>query len=129
MNKTFLTLLLSLTISFAIAQTQLEINQTAFEKSKKADKELNSVYQKILKEYAQDTAFIKNLKISQRIWVKFRDAEMKVKYPDRPIGEYGSIQPMCASEYLTGLINERIKKLNEWITGAAEGDPCSGSVN
>jgi uncharacterized protein YecT (DUF1311 family) len=109
-------------------QTQLDLNEAEHEKCIKADKELNSIYRKVLKEYKEDTTFIKNLKASQKIWIQFRNAEMKVKYPNREPGYYGSVQPMCWSIYLTELTNERIKALKVWINGIEEGDVCSGSV-
>lgn len=120
---------LSLTISNqAFGQTQLEMNQEEQSKYVKADKELNLVYNKILKEYKSDTEFIKNFKNAQRIWIQFRDAEMKSKYPDREEGYYGSIHPMCWSIYLAELTEERTKKLKTWLTGMEEGDVCSGSI-
>lgn len=93
-----------------------------------ADKELNIVYQRILNEYQTDTLFIENLKASQRIWVTFRDAELKVKYPESEPGYYGSIYPVCVSNYLEGLTRERIKTLKIWLEGIEEGDVCAGSV-
>ena len=131
MKKLLLTIitLLSLTISNqAFGQTQLEMNQEEQNKYLKADKKLNNVYNQILKEYKSDTEFIKNLKIAQRIWIQFRDAEMKLKYPDREQGYYGSIHPMCLSIYLTELTEERTKKLKMWLLGIEEGDVCNGSV-
>lgn len=122
-------MLLSLIISNqAYGQTQLEMNQEEQKKYLKADKELNLVYNQILKEYKSDVEFIKNLKIAQRIWIQFRDAEMKSRYPDREPGYYGSIHPMCWSIYLTELTEERTKKLKMWLTGIEEGDACSGSI-
>lgn len=131
MKKLLLTIitLLSLTISNqAFGQTQLEMNQEEQNKYLKADKKLNNVYNQILKEYKSDTEFIKNLKIAQRIWIQFRDAEMKSKYPDREQGYYGSIHPMCLSIYLTELTEERTKKLKMWLLGIEEEDDCNGSV-
>lgn len=87
-------LFLCLLTNLSFSQTQLEMNTQAGANYEKADKELNSSYTKILKEYKSDTAFIKNLKASQNIWIKFREAEMKMKYPDREPGYYGSIQPV-----------------------------------
>lgn len=110
------------------SQTQAEMNAQEHQVYLNADKELNIVYNKILKEYKLDAAFIKNLKNAQRIWIKFRDAEMKSKYPDREKGYYGSIHPMCWSIYLTELTEERTKKLKIWLDGVQEGDSCSGSV-
>jgi uncharacterized protein YecT (DUF1311 family) len=131
MKKIFIVLitLLSLTLSNrTFGQTQLEMNQEENNKYLKADKELNIVYNKILKEYNTDIEFIKNFKNAQRMWIQFRDAEMKSKYPDREQGYYGSIHPMCWSKYLTELTEERTKKLKIWLTGIEEGDACSGSV-
>lgn len=42
---------------------------------------------------------------------------------------YGSIHPMCEANYLAELTEERTNKLRTWLTGAPEGDACSGSVN
>jgi uncharacterized protein YecT (DUF1311 family) len=92
----------------------------------KADKELNQVYQKILKEYASKTQVIKNLKVAQRLWIQLRDAELAARYPKG--GGYGSAQPMCKSLYLETLTRERTKFLKVWLTGIQEGDVCTGAV-
>ncbi|MEO7308370.1 MAG: lysozyme inhibitor LprI family protein [Ferruginibacter sp.] len=128
MTKIILTTLFCIAINFSFAQTQGELNQNAQKKYKKAETEINGVYQRILKEYSSDQVFIKNLKIAQRLWIQFRDAEMKARFPDRYAGYYGSAQPMCWSMYLTELTEERINKLKVWLTGIEEGDICSGSV-
>lgn len=114
--------------SLGFAQTQMKMNQSANDSYQKADKELNEIYKKILKEYKTDTVFIKNLKMSQRIWITFRDAELEVKYPDREPGYYGSIHPLCIATYLEQLTIERINTLKVWIDGLEEGDVCNGSV-
>ena len=128
MTRLFISIIFCVTINFCFGQTQVEMNQNANTGFQKADKELNVVYQSILKSYKSDTEFVKNLKISQRIWVQLRDAEMKTKYPDRENGYYGSVQPMCWSIYMEDLTEERTKKLKVWLTGIEEGDVCSGSV-
>ena len=94
----------------------------------KAEKEINSVYQKILKEYSYDKEFIKNLKASQRLWIQFRDAEIKARFPNQTPGYYGSVYTSCVSGLKTQLTNERIKTLKLWLTGIEEGEVCSGSV-
>ena len=114
--------------AMAYSQTQADMNNDARISYQKADKELNNTYQNILIEYRTDSVFIKTLKASQRIWVSFRDAELKMKYPDREPGYYGSIQPMCVSNYLEQLTRERIKTLTVWLDGIEEGDGCAGSV-
>lgn len=112
----------------AKCQPQTEMNKVAAENYRMADAELNKVYQQIIKDYADDPTFLKALRTSQRNWIKFRDSELKMKYPDREPGWYGSIQPMCVSTYMTELTNERTTKLRTWLTGIEEGDACAGSV-
>ena len=94
----------------------------------KAEKEINAVYQKILREYSADKEFIKNLKASQRLWIQFRGAEIKARYPNQTPGYYGSVYPTCVSDLKTQLTNERIKTLQVWLTGIQEGDVCAGSI-
>jgi uncharacterized protein YecT (DUF1311 family) len=112
----------------SFAQTQAEMNEDAAKQFLKTDKKLNEVYNKILTKYKTDTAFTKNLKSAQKIWIQFRDAEMNVKYPDREARYYGSVFPMCWSLYKEQLTNERIKVLQPWLDGTEEGDACNGSV-
>lgn len=124
-----LILLLSLTISVqGFSQSQSDLGKTSMQSLQKADKELNAIYQKILTSYKSDAPFIKNLKAAQKVWIQFRDAEMKMKYPDRGLGYYGSSLPMCKADYQTALIRDRIATLQEWIDGVEEGDVCAGSV-
>ena len=128
MKKILMHTLFLVSIIYSFGQDQSGLNNGEQSQYLKTEKELNSVYQKILKEYKEDTAFIKNLKVSQRIWIQFRDAEMKMKYPDREPHYYGSVFPMCWSSYLTELTNNRIKTLKIWLEGIEEGDVCSGST-
>ena len=126
--KHILTILISFIYLTGFSQNQGDMNLDASASYKKADKELNDIYKKILSDYKSDSVFIKNLKASQRIWVTFRDSELKVKYPETEPGYYGSVYPMCVSIYLEKLTRERIKTLQEWIDGIEEGDACIGSV-
>lgn len=128
MKSLLLLSIFCISITLCFGQTQLEINENAGMEYRKADKELNQVYQAILKNYKNDLEFIKNIKIAQRIWIQFRDAEMKVKYPDRTVGYYGSIHSMCWSNYMQELTVERISKLRIWLTPVSEGDSCAGSI-
>src|ERR1700752_4324591 len=98
--RNILTIIFISSSVFCFSQTQTEMNETAYKNYEAVDKELNVTYQKILKEYKTDTAFIRNLKIAQKIWIQFRDAEVKAMYPDREPGYYGSIQPLCKYGYL-----------------------------
>jgi uncharacterized protein YecT (DUF1311 family) len=121
-------LLFGLNCALAFSQTQSEMNKKSVGSFEEADKELNAVYQKILGEYKLDTIFIKNLKLAQRIWITFRDAELNMKYPETEPGWYGSMHPMCVSAYLEKLTRERINTLKEWLAGLEPGEGCGGSV-
>ena len=128
MKKLFLFLVLILLKTLSFGQTQMQMNQTAANAYKKADKELNVAYKTILNLYKTDSIFIQSFKESQRLWVKFRDAELKMKYPETEPGFYGSVLPMCQSDYLEKLTLDRVKTLQIWIKGVEEGDVCSGSI-
>jgi uncharacterized protein YecT (DUF1311 family) len=129
-KNTFAGILTIMMVVFAsygtMAQSQTAMNVNAGRNYDKADKELNAVYRKILKEYTAQPLFIKKLKVAQRLWVQLRDAELAAKYPES--GSYGSAAPMCESIYLETLTRERTKFLRLWLTGIPEGDVCAGSV-
>lgn len=108
------------------AQTQDDETKEAIKSLKITEAELVNVYNKIRVLYKDQSSFIKNLEESQDLWIKFRDAELKMKFPEG--GEYGSVYAMCVNDYLTELTRERITKLQEWLKGTYEGDVCSGSV-
>ena len=128
MNKKLLLILLSLPF-IGFGQTGINTEEYTNQLYKNSDAELNKVYREILKEYSNDTIFIKALRISQRNWIKFRDSELKMKYPDRgSSGMYGSIHTLCISNYLAELTERRTERLKVWITGIEEGDVCSGTV-
>jgi uncharacterized protein YecT (DUF1311 family) len=131
--RTLLLFLLLIQSLLTIAQTQDktspdEETKAAINAYKLADAELNSVFNQILTMYSSDTEFLKNLRESQALWVKFRTAELKTKFPARGPGEYGSVYTMCVNDFLTEMTNQRVTTLKEWIKGTYEGDVCSGSV-
>ena len=74
------------------------------------------------------TFFIKNLKVAQRLWVQFRDAQLAMKFPERGNGYYGSMLPMCKTLYLQELTERRVKELEVWLVKGEEGDVCSGTI-
>ncbi|UEG54428.1 DUF1311 domain-containing protein [Mucilaginibacter daejeonensis] len=127
-NKLLLAIVIMIatTAAGARAQTQGALTANAGAAYQKADKELNRVYQKILKEYASQPLFIKKFKVAQRLWVQLRDAELAARYPAR--GSYGSAGPMCENIYLEDLTKQRTKFLKQWLDGIPEGDVCTGSV-
>ncbi len=101
----------------------------AEETYKNADKELNDTCQQILVMYKSDTAFIRKLKKAQHLWIRFRDAELEMKFPEKNKQvAYGSAYSTCAMAYLTEMTEARTEKLKTWINGIEEGDVCRGSV-
>jgi len=127
MKRIVLVSVLGMMFISLFGQTQDEMNIQAKSDYEKMDKELNQVYQKLLQDYKRDTIFIKSMKDAQRQWIKFRDAQVKMKYP--PYKDGGeSVLPMCRNYYLKELTTNRIKELKQWIDGVEEGDVCSGSI-
>src|SRR5215470_17564693 len=90
-------------------QTQFEMNQEACGKYKKADAELNRIYQRVLRDYASDKNFVQKMTLAQRAWLAFRDAHLDSIYSDP--GTYGSANQMCRCIILGELTEGRIKSL------------------
>ena len=124
------TLLIQSTFTMAQTQDKLasqdEETKAAIKEYKMVEGELNQVFSKVLTVYKADSEFIKNIKESQDLWVKFRAAELKAKFPEGR--EYGSPYTMCVNDFLTEMTNERITTLKVWLKGTYQGDVCSGSV-
>ena len=66
-----------------LAQTQLEMNQSAGREFSASDKKLNAVYHQIQRAYAKNPEFLKSLKAAQQAWLKFRDAQLAMMFPPR----------------------------------------------
>jgi len=129
MKNILLLLVLCLVSVSSFGQSQAQMNQQADAAYRKADLELNRTYQQIFKEYRTKTVFLQSLKAAQQLWIQFRDAEMKARYPATNAQfEYGSFFPVCYSNGLEELTKARTKQLRLWLTGIPEGDMCNGSV-
>ena len=127
MKTVIISMLFLITTLSTYCQTQTGLNNKSKGTYEKSDKELNQVYQKIIQIYKSDTIFLKTMQEAQRQWVKFRDAQLKMKYPPYP-NSNESVLSMCRYYYLEELTKDRIKDLKEWIDGVEEGDVCSGSI-
>jgi uncharacterized protein YecT (DUF1311 family) len=111
------------------AQTQSESNQDACASFKQADALLNRSYNQVLSEYKKNAPFIRKLKIAQRAWIAYRDAQLEALYPSpNKQAEYGSVYPMCRCSALATLTTQRVEEIRKWVDGAEEGDVCSGSI-
>ncbi len=112
----------------ASAQTQTELSEQTCATAQEADKELDQVYQQVMKAYESEKRFTAALKKAQQAWVSFRDLQLASLYPaENKQMEYGSIYPMCYCLEKTKLTRGRIAQLRQWLEGMPEGDPCSGS--
>jgi uncharacterized protein YecT (DUF1311 family) len=108
------------------AQSQRDLNDSAGNESAKAERELNATYQGILKKYANDPTFIGRLRTAQRAWLKFRDAQLEMRFP--PSDQAGSAEPMCYASYKAELTQARTRELKVWLDGIEEGDVCAGTI-
>ena len=93
------------------AQSQQEMNAEAAESFKKADKELNEVYAKVLANLDEEAK--ENLKKSQRAWVAWRDAEAAFRADAEARG--GSMWPLIHEGVRGRLTKERVKSLKELL--------------
>jgi uncharacterized protein YecT (DUF1311 family) len=122
-------LLLCLVWVAAGAQTQAGMNERACAGNRRADAEMNRVYQQILSEYQDKAEFVEKLKEAQRAWVAYRDAHMEALYPGEDKRSlYGSAHEMCACPEMENLARERTALLRRWLTGLPEGDVCGGTI-
>ena len=111
------------------AQSQADMNAAGCGKYRRADDELNRVYQQILREYAEDADFVAKLRDAQRAWLAYRDAHVESVFPgEDKRAIYGSVFPMCHCGALEGLTRERTRVLRRWLTGLPEGDVCAGTI-
>jgi len=123
----FMLLFFCLSAGTALGQSQAERNMAACGAAKKADAELNAAYAGILKKMAGDTLFIEKLKVAQRAWVAFRDAELTARFPATDKSEYGTIYNLCYCTELAELTRRRTEQLKPWQDGVEQGDGCVGS--
>ena len=93
------------------AQSQQEMNAEAAESFKKADKELNEVYAKVLANLDEEAK--ENLKKSQRAWVAWRDAEAAFRADAE--ARSGSMWPLIHEGVRGQLTKERVKSLKELL--------------
>lgn len=90
----------------ADAQNQQEMNRCAADEYKKADAELNRVYQQLLPKL--EAAHKEKLKVAQRAWLGFRDAHCDY---EAFIFDGGTMQPLIQYSCLETVTRERTKQL------------------
>ncbi|HEX8373177.1 MAG TPA: lysozyme inhibitor LprI family protein [Chthoniobacterales bacterium] len=101
-----LTILLA-TLASGFSQTQREMNEDAQKDFQKADAQLNKVYKQVLA--TADPESQEKLRVAQRNWIAFRDAEAAFEADREARG--GSIAPLIYSGTQTALTKERTAAL------------------
>ena len=102
---------------------QNQINVCAAQDAESADRELNEVYRAVLRKEGEDGGFIAKLRVSQRAWIAYRDAELSATYactdPDSRQC-WGSMYPMCYASYKALLTRERSARLKKYLDEGRE---------
>ena len=97
---------------------QMQMNQCAYEDFQEADRELNRVYKALRNKNKHDKAYLSNLKISQRLWIKFRDAELDMIFTCKSGNKrqcFGSMYPLLYHSEKEVITRQRVKSLNEYL--------------
>ena len=63
------------------ASTQTALHRCADEELRRADRDLNSAYQRLLSEVREQPGVIDKIKAMERAWVIYRDAYVEAMYP------------------------------------------------
>ena len=111
------------------AKSQMDVNLCAGMAAGEADKELDRVYQAILRRYRNDADFLSKFRRAHRAWMAYRDMSLQAKYPkEDPGSHYGTSFPMCWSGDYQRMTEQRTEDLRLWLDGLEEGEACTGSM-
>lgn len=97
---------------------QMELNQCAYDEFKEADKELNKIYNEVREKHKKDKLYLKNLKTSQKLWLKFLDTELDTIYScdeDHKRICFGSMYPLLYNGSKTELTQDRTEQLKRYL--------------
>jgi uncharacterized protein YecT (DUF1311 family) len=92
------------------AQTQAELNQCAELSAKRADRELNQVYQQVLKKQTPELSSL--LVKAEEDWIKYRDASCTFS---RQRFAGGSAAPMVHGFCIARLTKQRTEELEGYL--------------
>jgi uncharacterized protein YecT (DUF1311 family) len=118
----------------ANANTQMDIDRCSADALHAADSELNATYQAVLKKWAAYPAMIEKLRLTQRSWIAYRDADLASRFAnaDAEGADRGSAYPAAFNFYSASLERERTARLCEYLRGDAYGErdraPCTDLV-
>lgn len=109
-------------------KSQVEMNLDAEASYSKTKMKLDSLHQRIEKEYQNDSVFMNQFFESKKMWEEYKKSQVLMKYPENDPTRNGSVFNTCYYSYLEKLTQQRMDVLKDWISGANEGDCCSGSI-
>lgn len=96
---------------------QAELNQCSLDEYQAADKKLNDTWKKLMAKFKNDNTATAKLKIAQKAWLVFRDAEIEATFAcaagDRSC--WGSMEPMLRNGELTALTEARTARLQKYL--------------
>ena len=105
--------------------TQLEQNKAACAKTDVERKKLDGSLRELLRRAQQDAGLTSRIKNAQQAWVKFKNAQLDALYGSaNPLGDYGSVWPMCSCAAEEELIKARLVQVQRMLT-FVEGDLCN----
>ena len=97
---------------------QIEMTACVADDYKAADKVLNSTWKALINMKKENKGYIEKIKVSQNLWIKFRDAEVAAQFACDEGDErtcWGSMYPMLKLTALTEITEERTKRLQGYI--------------
>ncbi len=98
------------------ATTQTTMNACASEEARRADAELNDIFQKLLSAAANQPASVKKIRAAERAWIAYRDAHISAMYPAKDKhATYGSMFPMEVDLLRAKLTQQQIGALKDLL--------------
>jgi len=98
--------------------TQMDLNQCAYDEYQQSDLKLNQVWKQLIKKHKNNTDYVEKLRVSQRTWIQFRDAEVAAMFScleDTPRSCWGSMYPMLYNMALSELTMLRAERLEHYL--------------
>lgn len=98
--------------------TQPEMNQCARDDFEQADQVLNQVWRQLLAKEKGKATYIKKLRVAQRAWIAFRDAEVEAMFTceeANPRFCWGSMYPLLYHIEMQELTEARTQRLQQYL--------------
>ncbi len=94
------------------AQTQRALTDCATSQAKRANAQMNRIYQQLLAKLASDPKARNKIIASQKAWLAYRDSYIEAMYPEEDkLHHYGSRFPMDVDLLIADLTHTQTKAL------------------